>query len=155
MFDEWKYILRLYQIYLFVFRINVGGLHVSHYLLRLLQLRYPALQSLLTLSRAEELVHNHCVIANDYIRALSEKCWPNITIQLPFNYGVGGGQVIDFAKQEEKDQQRRERARQHLLRLSQNKREEKVGRIICMCTDKELALNLYMTVTATAVKCYF
>jgi actin-related protein 5 len=85
------------------------------------------LQGLITATRAEELVHHHCFIANDYINVLSERAWPNITIQLPFTSGASGAeQSIDYAKQEEKDRQRKERARQHLLRLGQNKREEKI-----------------------------
>ena len=116
-------------------RINVGGLHVSSYLQRLLQLRYQALQSLISLTRSEELVHTHCFIADSYIETLSRKDWPTVTVQLPYiaaggGGGVVGGASIDLAKQEEKVLQRRERARQHLLRLSQTKREEKVCEIL-------------------------
>ena len=98
---------------------------------RLLQLRYPSLQGLITLSRAEELVHHHCYIAEDYIQTLSQRAWPQCTVQLPY---VGGsvGQALDPSEQVEKDQQRRERARQHLLRLSQSKREEKVRTFIIL-----------------------
>ena len=124
-----KYNITFYIQVTLYHRINVGGFQVSSYLQRLLQLRYPSLQGLITLSRAEELVHNHCYIAEDYIQALSQKAWPQCTVQLPY---VGGsvGQVLDPSEQVEKDQQRRERARQHLLRLSQSKREEKVRTFI-------------------------
>ncbi|XP_019849311.1 PREDICTED: actin-related protein 5-like [Amphimedon queenslandica] len=112
-------------------RINVGGWHISSYLQRLLQLRYQALQSLISLTRAEELVHTHCFVAERYIEMLSKKDWPKLTVQLPYVAIGGGGAVggasIDLAKQEEKVLQRRERARQHLLRLSQTKREEKIA----------------------------
>lgn len=72
-------------------------------------------------------------MAERYIETLSKKDWPKLTVQLPYiavgggGGGAVGGTSIDLAKQEEKVLQRRERARQHLLRLSQTKREEKVS----------------------------
>ena len=131
-----NYLVESIPSFISFLRINVGGLHVSSYLQRLLQLRYQALQSLISLTRSEELVHTHCFIADSYIETLSRKDWPTVTVQLPYIAagGGGGGGVggasIDLAKQEEKVLQRRERARQHLLRLSQTKREEKVFEIL-------------------------
>lgn len=71
-------------------RINLGGYHMTNYLHRLLQLKYPVHVNAITLSRAEELLHNHCSIATDYSEEL--KKWSSIDfyenhvkkIQLPF-----------------------------------------------------------------------
>ncbi len=95
------------------------------YLQRLLQLRYPALQGLLSTSRVQEIVEAHCHVSNDYINDLRERSLPSRVIQFPFIGGVASS--VDVAEQTEKDQHRRDRARQHLLRLSQRKREEKVS----------------------------
>ncbi|XP_072176304.1 actin-related protein 5-like [Diadema setosum] len=46
-------------------RLNIGGSHLTSYLLRLLQLKYPAHQSHLNLSRAEELLMEHSYTAVD------------------------------------------------------------------------------------------
>ena len=97
---------------------------MNSYLQRLLQLRYPPLQGLLTVSRTQELVETHCYVSSDYMQDLRERTWRPCTVQFPF-VGVASSSV-DLVEQSEKDQQRRERARQHLLRLSQRKREEKV-----------------------------
>ncbi len=53
-------------------RVNVGGVHVVSYLARLLQLKYPALQPHITLSRAQELLHTHGYLALDYAAELQE-----------------------------------------------------------------------------------
>ena len=47
-------------------RLNVGGSQAASYLQRLLQLKYPGQQPALTLSRMEELLHQHSYIASDY-----------------------------------------------------------------------------------------
>src|SRR5690349_15341429 len=47
-------------------RMNVGGFHMITYMHRLLQLKYPVHVNNITLSRVEELLHNHCSIAYDY-----------------------------------------------------------------------------------------
>lgn len=107
-------------------RINIGGLHVSSYLQQLLQLRYPALQSLLTQSRVQEIIEHQCYISTDYQQDLLEGKWESCIVQLPYTDGMSVGSPSDLAEQEERDQQRRGRARQHLLRLSQRKREEKI-----------------------------
>ena len=54
------------------YRINVGGLHTVCYLHRLLQLKYPGLQTHVTLSRAQELVNHHSYIALDYAAELKD-----------------------------------------------------------------------------------
>lgn len=96
---------------------------MTSYLHRLLQLRYPALQGLLSTSRAQEIVENHCYVSEDYLVDLRDNRLKSCIVQFPF---VGEALPVDLAEQTEKDQQRRERARQHLLRMSQRKREEKV-----------------------------
>lgn len=53
-------------------RVNVGGLHTVGYLHRLLQLKYPGLQTHITLSRAQELVNHHTYTALDYSTELRE-----------------------------------------------------------------------------------
>ena len=67
----------------------MGGVHIVSYLARLLQLKYPALQALITLSRAQELVHTHCYLALNYSEELcewagGEKSGHIRIIQLPY-----------------------------------------------------------------------
>lgn len=60
--------------YLFVFRldavnckrVNVAGSQAASYLQRLLQLKYPGHLAAITLSRVEELLHEHSYTAVDY-----------------------------------------------------------------------------------------
>lgn len=47
-------------------RVNLGGGQAASYLQRLLQLKYPANQTAITLSRMEELLHQHSYVALDY-----------------------------------------------------------------------------------------
>lgn len=47
-------------------RVNLGGGQAASYLQRLLQLKYPANQAAITLSRMEELLHQHSYVALDY-----------------------------------------------------------------------------------------
>ncbi|XP_050975850.1 actin-related protein 5 isoform X2 [Labeo rohita] len=47
-------------------RVNLGGGQATAYLQRLLQLKYPANQTAITLSRMEELLHQHSYVALDY-----------------------------------------------------------------------------------------
>ena len=72
-------------------RINIGGYHIINFLYKLLQLKYPVHVNAITLSRAEELVHNHTFISYDYMEDL--KKWACLEyyeknvrkIQLPYN----------------------------------------------------------------------
>lgn len=48
-------------------RINIGGCQAAVYLQRLLQLKYPGHFAAITLSRMEEILHEHSYIAEDYI----------------------------------------------------------------------------------------
>lgn len=69
----------------------IGGCHIVTFLHRLLQLKYPVHANVITLSRAEELLHTLCRIAIDYKEELSK--WASAEyyennvkkIQLPFN----------------------------------------------------------------------
>lgn len=47
-------------------RLNIGGWNVITFLHRILQLKYPAHATSVTLSRAEELLHSICEVASDY-----------------------------------------------------------------------------------------
>lgn len=71
-------------------RLNTGGWNVVTFLHRILQLKYPAHTNAITLSRAEELLHTICEIAQDYKEELNN--WANTEyyenniqkIQLPY-----------------------------------------------------------------------
>lgn len=52
-------------------RINMGGSHIISFLHRILQLKYPAHSTAITLSRAEELLHSVCRVALDYKEELN------------------------------------------------------------------------------------
>lgn len=47
-------------------RVNVAGSQAASYLQRLLQLKYPGHLAAITLSRMEELLHEHSYTAVDY-----------------------------------------------------------------------------------------
>lgn len=47
-------------------RINIGGCQAALYLQRLLQLKYPGHFAAITLSRVEEILHEHSYVAEDY-----------------------------------------------------------------------------------------
>ncbi|KAA0716172.1 Actin-related protein 5 [Triplophysa tibetana] len=78
-------------------RVNVGGGPSAAYLQRLLQLKYPAHQNAITLSRMEELLHQHSYIALDYHSELEK--WRRVEfyeqevhrVQLAFSGRVTGG----------------------------------------------------------------
>lgn len=75
-------------------RLNIGGYHVTSFLYRILQLKYPAHTTAITLSRAEELLHAICLVALDYKEELQR--WTNAEyyekhtkrIQLPYTTAV-------------------------------------------------------------------
>ena len=83
-------------------RVNVGGLHTASYLHRLLALKYPALQTHITLSRVQEVLSHHCSVSLDYpgdLRTWAARgCQDGYrVIQLPFsqvrngmNYRIAG-----------------------------------------------------------------
>ena len=80
---------------------------------------------LVTPTRVLELVYSHCYIAEDYDEELLVGGERRM-VQLPYSLEAGDG-GMDPLQREEKDQQRRQRAREQLLRLNQRKREEKVS----------------------------
>jgi hypothetical protein len=53
-------------------RINLGGSQAAGYLQRLLQLKYPGHLAAITLSRMEEILHEHSYIAEDYMEGNGE-----------------------------------------------------------------------------------
>ena len=75
-------------------RINTGGFHVISFLHKILQLKYPAHATAITLSRAEELIHTVCLVALDYKEEL--KKWNDsdyyesktMCMQLPFTSNI-------------------------------------------------------------------
>lgn len=92
-------------------RINMGGAQLDAFMQRLLQLKYPGHMAAITLSRAEELVRDHCYMAEDYISEL--EAWTdndyyenNVTkIQLPYNAAVTGSQLTAEQLKERREQQ--------------------------------------------------
>ena len=109
-------------------RINVGGYHMITYLHRLLQLKYPIHVNNITLSRVEELLHEHCSIAYDYKEMLMkwashEYYESNVKkIQLPFSQVVAPPTLTA----EQKTEKRKEMSRR-LAEINARKREEKLA----------------------------
>jgi len=52
-------------------RLQWGGTQAVEFMLRLLQLKYPAFPSKLTLLQAQPLVWDHCYVAQDYAAELA------------------------------------------------------------------------------------
>jgi actin-related protein 5 len=98
------------------------------YLHRLLQLKYPVHVNNITLSRAEELLHDHCSMAYDYKESL--KNWASNEyyekhvrkIQLPYSQVVSAPTLTDA----EKVAKRKEMSRR-LAEINARKREEKLA----------------------------
>ncbi|KAI5642138.1 actin domain-containing protein [Phthorimaea operculella] len=71
-------------------RINLGGSEMIAYLHKLLQLKYPVHVNAITMSRIEEMLHEHCSVALDYQEEIRK--WANVDyyeanvkrVQLPF-----------------------------------------------------------------------
>nr|CAH7747894.1 unnamed protein product [Callosobruchus chinensis] len=104
-------------------RINTGGWNVVTFLHRILQLKYPAHATAITLSRAEELLQTICEVAEDYREEL--KKWFNteyyenhiMKIQLPFT---------SMSAIEQQKERKRELARR-LTEINARKREERLA----------------------------
>lgn len=86
-------------------RINLGGCQAAVYLQRLLQLKYPGHFAAITLSRMEEILHEHSYIAEDYIEGktscnLLDSVHPNLvlsSIALAFKLaGILAGILYDY-----------------------------------------------------------
>ncbi|KAL5012354.1 hypothetical protein ScPMuIL_010905 [Solemya velum] len=107
-------------------RINLGGAQLDSFMQRLLQLKYPGHFTAMTLSRAEELVHNHSHLAVDYPEELGK--WidhdyydENVhKIQLPFTNLPGNQLSAD---------QQRERREQQITRLKDMNRKKKMEKL--------------------------
>ncbi|XP_030641110.1 actin-related protein 5 [Chanos chanos] len=108
-------------------RVNVGGSQSAVYLQRLLQLKYPAHQAAITLSRMEELLHEHSYIAPDYLQELEK--WRSAEfyeeevhrMQLPFS-GKAAGAVVSV----EERQERRAQQLRRLQEINNRRREERL-----------------------------
>lgn len=107
-------------------RIRMGGLHLTKFLWRWLQLRFPQHLNAITLSRAEEVLHNHMYIAEDYMSEISK--WSDVNyyekcvrrIQLPFVAAPVSTVSV------EQQRERRKEAARRLVELNAKKREEKL-----------------------------
>lgn len=121
-------------------RLNIGGFHIITFLHRILQLKYPAHATSITLSRAEELLHTICEIAIDYIEQLNK--WLDVDyyeenikkIQLPYNF-VATTTALTAEQQKER---KRELARR-LTEINARKREERLA-------EDEEKLNLLLQI---------
>ncbi|ERL95187.1 actin-related protein 5 isoform X1 [Dendroctonus ponderosae] len=109
-------------------RLNTGGFHIVNFLHRLLQLKYPVHATAITVSRAEELLHNVCRVAVDYREEL--KKWANAEfyennvkkIQLPFTVNT----ITSAVTLEQQKERKRELARR-LIEINARKREERLA----------------------------
>ncbi|KAL2101971.1 hypothetical protein ACEWY4_003732 [Coilia grayii] len=109
-------------------RMNVGGSHAASYLQRLLQLKYPGQLPALTLSRMEELLHQHSYIASDYQQELEKWRSPEFyeqevhRIQLPFSAKQASATAVGA----EERQERRANQLRRLQEINARRREEKI-----------------------------
>ena len=133
-----------------MYSINVGGSHIAWFLQRLLQLKYPAHQQVVTLSRAEELIHRYAYMALDFAEELDKWQNPNqmidriIKMQLPYTPVRRGGEQLGLvlcycrlqipvldpeaaALKEEREKEKKARQGQRLQEMAARKRQEKVG----------------------------
>ncbi|RUP49740.1 hypothetical protein BC936DRAFT_141645 [Jimgerdemannia flammicorona] len=53
-------------------RISYGGTQATDYMLKLMQLKYPTFPTKMTTNQAQQLVHDHCHFAEDYMKHLKE-----------------------------------------------------------------------------------
>ncbi|XP_070600858.1 actin-related protein 5 [Erythrolamprus reginae] len=108
-------------------RINLGGYQAALYLQRLLQLKYPGHFAAITLSRVEEILHEHSYIAEDYKEEMQKWRSPEYyennvhKMQLPFSNKLLGSTVTSEEKIERRQQQLR-----RLQELNARRREEKL-----------------------------
>uniref|UniRef100_H3D379 Actin-related protein 5 n=1 Tax=Tetraodon nigroviridis TaxID=99883 RepID=H3D379_TETNG len=107
-------------------RVNVAGSQAASYLQRLLQLKYPGHLAAITLSRVEELLHEHSYTAVVFVKELEKWRSPEFyerevhRMQLPFSAKVAGGSAGAEERQERRAQQRR------LQEINARRREEKL-----------------------------
>ena len=131
-----------------MYSINVGGSHIAWFLQRLLQLKHPAHQQVVTLSRAEELIHRYAYMALDFAEELDKWQNPNqmidriIKMQLPYTPVRRGDEQLGLcycplqipvldreaaALKEEREKEKKARQGQRLQEMAARKRHEKVG----------------------------
>ncbi|CAG9788730.1 unnamed protein product [Diatraea saccharalis] len=109
-------------------RINLGGSEMISYLHKLLQLKYPVHVNAITMSRAEEILHEHCSIALDYQEEIRKWANPDYyetnvkRIQLPF-VQTSSSSTLTAEQQKER---KKEMARR-LLEINARKREERLA----------------------------
>ncbi|KAJ8681138.1 hypothetical protein QAD02_016925 [Eretmocerus hayati] len=121
-------------------RINLGGFHITSYMHRLLQLKYPAHLNAITLSRAEELIHEHSRIAVEYQDDILK--WADLDfynknvlrVQLPYVAPVAAPGL----SAEQQKERKRELARR-LMEINARKREERLA-------DDEEQLNQLLSI---------
>uniref|UniRef100_A0A3B3BGU7 Actin-related protein 5 n=1 Tax=Oryzias melastigma TaxID=30732 RepID=A0A3B3BGU7_ORYME len=108
-------------------RVNVAGSQAASYLQRLLQLKYPGHLSSITLSRMEELLHEHSYTAADYHEEMEKWRSPEFyerevhRMQLSFSGKLPSGCVTAEERQERRAQQLR-----RLQEINARRREEKL-----------------------------
>ncbi|KAI8439450.1 hypothetical protein MSG28_013232 [Choristoneura fumiferana] len=109
-------------------RINLGGSEMVSYLHKLLQLKYPVHVNAITMSRAEEILQEHCYIALDYQEEI--KKWFNgdyyeanvKKVQLPYVQASSSSSLTA----EQQKERKKEMARR-LLEINARKREERLA----------------------------
>lgn len=107
-------------------RLNVGGFHMISYLLRLLQMKYPMHYNAITVTRMENILHNHSKIALDYMATL--RLWDDMDfyeqnvqrIQLPYV----SPPTVNVLSNEERLKKRKELTRR-LIEANQKRLKEK------------------------------
>ncbi|XP_059478228.1 actin-related protein 5 [Neocloeon triangulifer] len=112
-------------------RINVGGIHITGFFHRLMQLKNPLLAPAISLSRAEELLFQHCRVSNDFFSELLQ--WESIeyqkknmvVVQLPFT-AAPTPSTSSLLSLEQQQQRRRELAKR-LGEINAKKREERLA----------------------------
>lgn len=109
-------------------RINIGGYHITSYMHRLLQLKYPVHVNAITPSRAEELIHEHSMIALNYQEEISKWADPDyydtnvLRVQLPYVAPTSTpGLTIEQQKERKRELARR------LMEINARKREERLA----------------------------
>ncbi|KAK0180138.1 hypothetical protein PV327_005810 [Microctonus hyperodae] len=121
-------------------RINVGGYHITSYMHRLLQLKYPVHVNAINPSRAEELIHDHSLIAVDYQDEIQKWADPDyydanvLRVQLPY---VAPPTTPGLTVEQQKER-KRELARR-LMEINARKREERLA-------EDEEQLNQFLAV---------
>ncbi|OXU27942.1 hypothetical protein TSAR_010339 [Trichomalopsis sarcophagae] len=109
-------------------RINLGGFHITSYMHRLLQLKYPVHVNAITPSRAEELIQDHSMIALQYQEEIMKWADPEyydhnvLRVQLPY---VAPTTTPGLTVEQQKER-KRELARR-LMEINARKREERLA----------------------------